>query len=284
MTILTGSLVRRGALAAGLISALVMPGPAPVLAGGVTCSFDNASGILSVSVTQNERADLSRTASGRIKHGSASCIDSGGTPATVRNTERIDVTGTSGAEQVSLDLHHGGFRPGRVDEPGNSDEIEIALSLGGQFNDFLDIIGGDSAAGDNIRLGCCAGSLIVPLINLDAAETTGVDADVTFQGGVVGADLGPGDDTLSGAGGAGTGTAFPVPMMDNGGAGRDRLVGGLGADGLEGGSGPDTLIGGKDADSLVATDGVAGNDVSRGGSGDDFCQSDPGDLQASCEH
>src|SRR4051812_42981638 len=67
-----------------------------------------------------------------------------------------------------------------------------------------------------------------------------------------------GDDTLT--------TDIPVPVVFDGGAGDDHLMGGGSSDVLRGGPGADVLDGGGGADLL---EGDAGSDVLRGGEGDD---------------
>jgi Ca2+-binding RTX toxin-like protein len=139
-------------------------------------------------------------------------------------------------------------------------------------------------------------------VNLNAAETTGIDADITLLIGVERLRINGagGSDNISGAGGAGTGDPFTLPMeltgtsgddILKGGTAGDQLQGGFDDDTLAGGGGSDSLNGGDDADTLKggggpdflhATDGVSGNDEVFGGKGADTCDADVGDTVTSC--
>jgi Ca2+-binding RTX toxin-like protein len=68
----------------------------------------------------------------------------------------------------------------------------------------------------------------------------------------------------------------------NGGSGNDTLVGNAGPNVLVGGKGVDTVRGLGGDDTIDTLDHVAG-DIANGGAGVDYCVSDPGDSQVSCE-
>ena len=201
--------------------------------------------------------------------------------ATVLETDSITVVAGAGAHRLWLTLGNGGFKPGFTNEPGQSDEIEIRVSLGGG-NDQLAIFDGSSDS--NIVIGKSSGFGIQGRVNLNAGESTGVDADLTLIQSIetVYVDGGSGADVLRGDGGAGTGGKVDFPLGLFGGKGSDMLVGGTNADTIHGGNGADTLKGGDGADELISADGVNGNDTVNGGNGRDTCDADPGDSLTSC--
>src|SRR5262245_28676222 len=171
--------------------------------------------------------------------------------ATVNNTDGITVNASSN-DDVVIDLSGGPFAPGETPEASGTSEIEITIHFpGGGTIDDVDLIGSDDA--DNIVVG--DGGSNVP--GTGAANLNGDnDSDVTFDGTMD--DLlfsgGGGDDTISYAGGAGTGTDADgdfIPFFD-----------------LFGGDGNDTLIG-SDDESETSIDGEDGNDLLQGGDGGD---------------
>jgi Ca2+-binding RTX toxin-like protein len=184
------------------------------------------------------------------------------------------------------------FAPGFGDEPGSSDEIEFGVAFGGG----KDTLGLDAAHGGGpatIRLGTDNNH---DYINLNAAETTGVDQDVSMEGvdrvHFQSSDALNNDDDVRGIGGAGTGdTPFPIPITTYPGGGDDLAVGGNAGDLLGGDAGGDTLIGkggddnlwgGVGADKLFGGNGpddvlgMDGADTAYGGKGADMFQGGPG--------
>jgi len=107
-------------------------------------------------------------------------------------------------------------------------------------------------------------------VNMNAGETDGIDSDVSLAN-VESLTLSgnEGADTLSGAGGRGTGSDYPDNLTVDGGSGIDALVGGAGQNFLRGGKGGDTMTGGPFINSFF---GGPGNDQEIGGGGveDDF--------------
>ena len=162
---------------------------------------------------------------------------------------------------------------------------------------------GLDGSADKVRIGKSSGFGIAGRVNLNAGETTGIDADITLVLGIerLSFNGSSGNDTISGAGGVGTGEAFTIPLSLYGHIGNDTLTGGTagdditgaeGDDTLAGGASGDTLNGGADADTLKggggpdylnATDGVSGNDQSLGGTGADTCVGDPGDQRRAAD-
>ena len=205
--------------------------------------------------------------------------------ASVTNTDQITVLAGAGNQVVQFQFGFSGdsgFVPGFTNEPGNSDEIEISVSLGGG-HDKLSIVGAETA--DHIVLGASSGGFAMGRANLNAGEATGVDADLTMVIGIEEVEVigGNGGDTISGAGGAATGEKVAFPLTVYGGNNSDLLTGGAAGDYLQGSYGSDTIQGGPGPDHIHATDGVDGNDTIQGGKGVDFCDTDAGDSESSCE-
>jgi Ca2+-binding RTX toxin-like protein len=199
------------------------------------CAFTSATGVADVTMAANEIALISRRAvDNAILVNGVAC----GT-ATSTLLKRINVTGSTGNEVVILDFQNGLFGAGTTASAG------IVVNLAAGTGDSLRIRGQKVA--DRFTFG-------VSGIN------TGSDSirDITFENVesfVVSA--GDGADTVTGAGGAGTGAAFALPLQIFGGADNDTLTGGNGDDVINGGDGADTIEGG------------AGDDVLNGGAGND---------------
>jgi Ca2+-binding RTX toxin-like protein len=252
--------------AAIAVWALLLP-PAEASA---TCAYDAASRVISVTVV-----DPTTFASNVFVVGSSIRADGQDCGGTVTDTELVAIAdGTSGGKafiSVPFDL-----APGYTDEAGGSDEIEIAVNLGGKRDVFG--IRDSGATPKTVRLGA-------KQLNLNAGEGDGVDADVTMTGvEELIIALGDGEDVVRGTGGAGTPTAPSTVDLDvSGGGGDDHLAGGDGFDELSGGGGNDVLrrseglaSGGSGRDTLYAgpgddnnVEGGSGRDLLRGGGGDD---------------
>jgi Ca2+-binding RTX toxin-like protein len=247
-----------GPVAAVTLGAWLVLAAVPAFADLVSCTGLGSSIAITIDAT-NLPDTLARDTAGTITVDGASL---GGTcaGASVTTIDNITVNGGAGGESLTLDLGNGGF----VDASG--DEVDIALALGGGA-DTLTITG--TASADNIRFGSdnsvnLTGDADADLTGADTAETITVNA-------------GDGDDTVSGAGGLGTGnSAFPGALTLNGGPGKDTLTGGGGADTINGDAGDDALDGAGGAD--VAVNGGADNDRVNGGSGSDVAlNGDAGD-------
>jgi Ca2+-binding RTX toxin-like protein len=267
---------------AGLVMATIgvwLTTAGPIWAGGIppTCDYIASEKKVRVHFTGSNEARIDRDQNGKIRLNLDWCERK----ATVFNTDRITVLAGDGTHIVYISLQHGGLSPGATDERGNSDEIEISVSLGGGDNDILEILGDD--VGDKVVFGRSSGIGVLGRVNLNAYESGG-DADLTIVIGVeeVRASGNAGSDELSGAGGAGTGEKFAYPLVLAGNSGSDLLIGGTRGDKLYGYSGDDTLRGGEGADFLYTKDNVSGNDAAFGGTGSDTCQIDPGDSKTSC--
>jgi Ca2+-binding RTX toxin-like protein len=185
--------------------------------------------------------------------------------ATVSNTNSVTVTGAAGRQHLTIDLSGGPFAPSFSNASG---ELAFAVDLGAGTDRL--IING-SGASDTLTLGSSG-------VNLN----NDTDRDVTVSGVEESQLIGlPGDDTLSAAGGLGTGSASALPVLISGDDGNDTLTGGAASTGqypynnndLAGGAGADTLTGGPGGNGLT---GGLGADTLSGGAGDDFVYGDDG--------
>jgi hypothetical protein len=268
-----------GTIAASAAMAAALVAGAPPAAAAVTCEYTDAVGFLFVGMTGDGVATLSRDGETILVNG-LTCSD-GGTDATVTNVEIVSFGGDAGNQRVRIDLSGGRFAPGRFDEPGESDEIEMFTELTGG-TDRVDVLGRDGR--DAIVLGTDG---LTTRINLNAREGDTVDYDLSLDPDDVerlvirgrgGADL------LSAAGSDDTGDVLARPVTLYGGDGRDVLSGGAANDVLNDRGDPgdvDLLQGRGGADRLLSRDGDR-RDRSYGGPGIDVCVADPGELTRSC--
>jgi Ca2+-binding RTX toxin-like protein len=293
----------RRVLALALVLALVLAAggiAAPSARAGIdlTCTYDSGTKtVTATAVSDFQQVAISRNGD-EIEASSIDCGDS-----TRFNTDKIIVNDVPNHELTSfviLDdlIDDGPLRPGATDEPGSSDEIELEFNLGNDDDDF--IVRGSS----RVRAGTTfSGGFNFDLrYNLNAGESTGIDADVVVKGaddfGIQGTD---GADKLSAAGGAGTGKVFIGDVYLSGEQGgidvlvggigdddldgfdkADKLRGGAGEDDLDGGKGSDELRGNEDNDKLFGSDGKdkllggPGDDSLNGGAGVDSCDAGSG--------
>jgi len=205
----------------------------PTAAGAATtCSFDDATGIVSVGI------DGTSTSIGAV----AGAITVNGVAceaATTQTTETIEVSVSAPVGAITIDLSGGPLAPGDTNEADGSSEIEIEIT-GASFG--LVVTGKTSA--DLIGLGADADTPAVGAVNLNENESVW-DADVTFDiADLVSADLqlGGGADVYSAALGS-AGELDPIvdrPITVTAGAGPDTMaahVGGV----FDGGDAGDTL-------------------------------------------
>jgi hypothetical protein len=182
--------------------------------------------------------------------------------ATVRNTDRVVVTGKGRTGKLDYQLPHRPFGPGRTDEPGGIPEIEFVLR-GGMTAFWMTGLGGtDDGEAETVHVGERG-------VDVNGDD----DLDVRFRSRVTNVRLFllDGDDVADARGGHGTG----APWFRGRGLG---LFGGDGADVLHGHAGPDILRGDPGTDELFGhggrdelTDGQ--DDHLDGGAGDDVLTS-----------
>ena len=164
---------------------------------------------------------------GRIMVGVTACG-----AATTTSTDTVVVNGTTGAENVTIDLSGGQFAPGVAVEGTGTSEIEFVVDLSTGVLDRLTVTG--SGGADSVVVG-------VSGANVNGDD----DVDVTLANVELGTLNGSdGGDTLSGAGDAVTGAATIVLLTMNGDSGNDVVSGGQGDDTISGGTGSNTLAGG----------------------------------------
>jgi Ca2+-binding RTX toxin-like protein len=224
------------------------------------CTYDVATRVAAAAIAPGEAATLVAVG-GEIRFGTVPVACGA---ATTANTDTITVTGAAGsAEALTIDLSSSPFAPGATAEATGTSEIEISVALG-DTTDLVLVYG--TAGADTISAGTSGLSF-----------TTDADADITLA--QVPALLEifglAGPNTVTGAGGAGSGGPYPGRLALHAGDSGDTLRGGSGNDELYGGTGNDVLEGrngNEFADGGPGNDSVAGNDGDDqliGGSGAD---------------
>ncbi|MEA2434735.1 MAG: hypothetical protein QOG54_2192 [Actinomycetota bacterium] len=178
--------------------------------------------------------------------------------ATINNVATISVTGNSGVQTINVDGANGAFGPGDLSLDTN--DINFLIDARGAA-DTLNVTG--TTGTDSMALGASG-------MNLNGAADSDVDATLTSIESIA-VSSGNGDDTITGAGGLGTGSAFSAPLTITGGIGNDGLTGGSGSDTFVGGDGNDTMAGGGGTDTVTYAASAAGVSVgvSTTGSGGD---------------
>jgi Ca2+-binding RTX toxin-like protein len=205
-----------------------------------------AAKILSFSVGAGEFAIVSK-ASGM---GTALLVN--GRPcagATTVNTVRVTPAVGAGGTFI-IDYANGVFMPGTSTSPG----FVITYASGGSLK-----VRGTSNA-DAFYVG---GTSTAPRISVNGDAYADISATAAAPLAVV-LSGGPGADTLSGAGGFGTGSPYTGDLWFYGASGNDTLIGGSGDDKLVGGDDNDVITGGAGDDTCW---GEAGNDTFRGEAG-----------------
>jgi hypothetical protein len=239
------------ACAAAVAGACALAGAGPASA-DVLCTYDGTGQNVNVSV--NDAANtIQISVSGQdivVSNGVAP-VSCGPTQPTLANTDEVLVfTGAGDETLIFLDpaaLVHNGA------------PIDVTASLGGQSfgGDSLRVVAPDT--GSSFRFGTLG-------INTNAGEAS-PDEDIVYTGEEdIDAFGGAGVDTLSAAGGAGTGDPLDTRIAFEGGGGADFITGSPFGDSLTGGDGGDSLTGG-DGDDLL--DGGAGDDLIEGDAGSD---------------
>jgi Ca2+-binding RTX toxin-like protein len=251
--------VRRRALvaAAVLAASAGIALPAPPAGAAASCSFDLATGTMTVSLPEAlDVVPIFTQANGDLSFDFRLCSD-GATPATVTNTDLIVATGGDGRQELTIDVADGPLGPGATDEPGDSDEIEVQVDLGPGVDDRVIIYG----SYDNEHFTASDAGL-----NLNADEADGADVDITMAGvEILDVFASRGDDVIDA-------TGYPQAVNIYAQAGFDTIYGGLGGPAvglskLDGGTEDDVIHGGPGADDI---NGFYGTDVCNGNGGDDM--------------
>jgi Ca2+-binding RTX toxin-like protein len=243
MSVMTKRLTLTAALLTAAFAA-VAPGSASAT---VACTF--SSGALNIqSDSANDLPKIIRSGDNIVVQNLGTALSCGGQP-TVHNTHVIahqDVS--SGTGQFIVDLGGGALAPGAINEPGNSDEIDIQVQMGAG-EDQVVVVGSDFT--DSWRVGRTpngAGINLNAQLETGPGATPNVDVDLRDTELPILLPLRGNDRVL-----ANGGPEFSGPMLT-----RVNLVGQEGDDELTGGSGSDIF------------EDEGGADVIRGGPGDDF--------------
>jgi hypothetical protein len=251
------------------------------LADRATCSYNPASRTVATRITAHTgefTPVLSRDLNGMITLDDENVPTVYSCGGTVTSTDTVSISDlATGRAFMYVDVVEGTlsgsalpFGPGFTDEPGASDEIEFNVDLG----DGRDALGLSYLAPKPVHV-----VLGGTQINLNAAESTGIDTDmrlhsteaVDFETG----SLSPPRVVIDGRGGSGTPSEPFQPRISGfGGKGNDLLIGGDSGDDLQGGGGTDVISGRKGRD---APTGAGGADHLKGGRGDDWLEAGPGD-------
>ena len=220
---------------------MILPGPASAQ-NGPGCRWDEPTHAALVYMSGD--TTLARDDEGHILVNGARCGE-----ATVTNTDQIHTAiWSTEYGTLTVALAPGPFAPGFSDEPGTSDEIEFVINsqrLPHGSSQGRIVVNGTEGP-DNFRVGWDG-------VNMNADEVDGIDADINDGYPITMMGQG-GDDTLSAAGGAGTGRE-PLSTEARGGPGNDHLIGGTDHDTQYGGPGDDLLDSGKGQDWLYGEDG-----------------------------
>ena len=242
-----------------------------------TCDFDAATGVLTVNNSGGGVVFIQRVRR-RIDVHDVDCVDGDAVP-TIDYTDVITIIGDAGNDIVIFRVREGPFGPGRTDEPGGSDEVEIEISLAAG-DDHVEF------RGDSDRDRVAAGEVGNEIrLNLNARERRpGVDHDVSIRD-VESIEYRAegGKDVLVATGRFGTGEALSLGISWIGGAHRDVLVGGAGSDLLDD-RGPADVdwLNGRGGDDFLITRDRDTLDTAIGGRGDDRCVRDRGDVVRRC--
>jgi len=261
-----------------LFAAATIALPSPVAAGeplAVTCDYNGQTHEVTITALGNGSLNIARLANGHILVTFLWCDNA----ATVTNTDKIIVSGDDGLQSLFIDLANGGYRPGFTNEPGTSDEIEFNINLGGNF-DLVEFEGDSSV--QKIDMGQNNSQLlVVQKLNLNAGESTGIDADVSLVNvETVSVFARGGDDVIRARGGAGTGPdPFSLFLSIYAGKGNDTIKGGTDGDYLWADAGKDKVWGYEGNDEIHLDEGTGG-DVGHTGIGNDTCTVD---LGGSCD-
>ncbi|HEX4336442.1 MAG TPA: calcium-binding protein [Polyangiaceae bacterium] len=223
------------------------------------CTFDAATGLMTVTVASGETALLSRRATdGVITQNDEVC----NAPARAASLKSLRVTGDTGDSTVIVNFANGVFALGSLTSATSGISVDMGGSSGG---DVFELVG--TSAADTVTLGAHGIAL-----NLDAV------ADVTFahhEPDSYTVSLGAGNDTWSADGGYGTGARYAggKPIAVYGGTGRDTFDEGTGPtpnETLHGEGDTDTVSFAKRTHAVAVTLGAGADDGDTGGEQDDI--------------
>lgn len=219
----------------------------------------------SESVTHIYRDGDEIVVSNNADRGPATCE---GGPPTVFNVDKVVYSTASGVPFINYS-GDGPLAPGATDEPGQGDEIEVAV-IESYDPKVVNVAGGPGD--DRIEIGQNRETQVGANLNA-GADGAHRDVDV-FAGFFPGERVAlrvigrGGDDEISALGTPGF--AAPVTVAERvvmtGGPGDDVIAGGPSPDSISGDDGDDELLGGRGNDKISVG---PGRDVARGGKGED---------------
>ena len=203
-------------------------------------------------MTHVDSTTIVRSGNAIVVKDNQTAVNCGGQP-TVFNTHVIAHSDNSGGESYfTIDLRGGPFTPGQVNEPGNSDEIDIQ-ALMGAGPDRLYIWG--ATRDDSWRLGRTANGVGVNL-NADQeiapGETPNVDVDLRDAEMAV-LMSGPGNDRVLANGGPEFNGPLPFRADINADEGDDLIFGSSDSEFITAGPGRDEVHGGEGSDGMSST-------------------------------
>jgi Ca2+-binding RTX toxin-like protein len=164
----------------------------------------NAAGDMTLNLAANETAYLFKRAADSKVVANASIA---GNECTTSATNKITINGSTGSEQVIIDYYSGAFATATTSTPN------IAIDLGAGAGDTVKIRG--TAGADLVTLGTRGATSYFSLNTVGVAART--FADISMAGvEIIKVSTGPGNDTITGQGGAAVGstTALPVVALD----------------------------------------------------------------------
>lgn len=252
-------------VAAWLAFALPTVGAPRPAAAATTCDLDPTTNVLAVTSTDTDVTVVRSGSDVRVHN--QTC----GTVTTIDSID-VDLEGTS-AVTFRIDLTGGPFAPGAT--PGGDPTSEIKFSIDDYADHMtLGLVGSDG--GDDFTVGdrrVSPSFVTVTDVNLNAGEegaNPDTDVELELGGAVLRADLGDGNDTISGQGlGPPASHVTAARMVVADGTGADSVIGGAGgdlflpeqtpdaADSYSGGGGGDVLdLRGRGAGVSVSLDGL----------------------------
>lgn len=222
------------------------------------CAYLSDGG-MTITLDAGEFVVIGQTSTGDMRVNGTAC----GT-ATATELKKITINGNAtGNETVILDYLNGAFALGQsATVPG------VVINLKGGTGDSVKIRGSngdDIFALGTVTAGVGAAGSFAVAVGIGATPDAYRDITITGAESVL-VSVGPGADTVNGAGNVyGVGT-LPFGRVTSGTAVPVTIYGGDGADVLTGGDGADTVSGDADNDTI---NGSAGADTESGGAGDD---------------
>lgn len=247
---------------------------APSMASAATCTFDDSLKTLHIDAAPSETVGVVRSGStlqmisGVNRPSPCPGPRAGSGPATLTNTERIEIGGTQSSEEFVVDESGGAFTGGATAEqaPGVS-EVEIFIN-GRGGRDIFKVRG--TPGKDQIKIGSNGQTMLNTDDDVDLNIRFQPETPITFR-----VEAGDGDDFVSGRGGS----PFPgppaanIPLEIRGGAGNDVLVDGLGVNPQFTTEANDDMSGGPGDDTIFVNDGKP-EDIVDGGDGSDQAVAD----------